>query len=999
MKAILGWSVIRDPFTLDLDIARSNVIPRDARLTKNISAPIRFLADHAPQGDIMRQVVRFLLAGLLAASALPAGAELKTRLAPSAPWPQAESDLAPDPAVTFGTLANGMRYAIMPNHMPKGQVSLRFRIDAGSLQESESQRGLAHFLEHMAFRGSAHVRDNEAFRILERFGAAMGADSNAYTQQSQTVYKIDLPKNDAAGIDSALMLMRETAGDLTLSEAAVESERSVVLSEERAGDTPGARVQKAQLAFDFPGQPLGSRPPIGAVEVLKTAKAADIRAFYDAYYRPERATLIVVGDVSPSSIEKKIKLRFSHWRGRGPAGTDPVLGPPQERGREIAEHVEAGAQTSVSLMWTKPADPRPDTRAHERDELVEALGMMAFNQRLDDMRLSSDPPFLRAGGGVQQPGRSALVGSLGVVTTEQGWRTGLEQVARAQRLLLDKGVTQAEIDRQRANWRSRLETAAASAATRRTASLADHLVGSVDQRSVFVTPAFDLALFDEIAPQVTVEQVDAALRDSFSGNGPLIFLGGPQPMEGAEQVLADAAIAAAEPRKSEAPRPASWPYTDFGTPGEVVERHEVPDLGVTMLRFANGVRLTVKPTAFHADQILVAVDIGHGRLDYAPDAAPPLWTIGSNAFLLGGYRDLTVPEIKRLLTGRQAGVGVALWDGSVRFSGATRPQDLSLQMQMITAYLTAPGWRSEGLELVRNNMIDGFPQWQANPAWVYARAGAQLLHDGDPRWHSPDLAEVQAVRYDQMRQLIEPILSREPIEVAIVGDVTVEQAVAETAATLGALPPRDADTPPPAGNRRVAFPEPGSGPVELHHKGRSDQGLAIAAWPGPDGVSDIHAPRAARLLQLILQQRLTDEFRTRLGDSYSPGSDMESSLEFPGYGFIMAYAETPQTKMAAFDETLASIVRDLREKDVSTDEFERARKPRIETLLKSRQTNEYWLGTLQRAQSEPIWLELIRTTIPDLQGMTPADIRKLAATYLRDDRLWRLRVTPEGDKG
>jgi zinc protease len=149
---------------------------------------------------------------------------------------------------------------------------------------------------------------------------------------------------------------------------------------------------------------------------------------------------------------------------------------------------------------------------------------------------------------------------------------------------------------------------------------------------------------------------------------------------------------------------------------------------------------------------------------------------------------------------------------------------------------------------------------------------------------------------------------------------------------------------------------------------------------------------------LILQQRLTDEFRTKLGDSYSPGSDMESSLDFPFYGFILAYAETPEGKMEAFDETLAGIARDLRDKEVSADEFDRARKPRIETLLKSQQTNEYWLGTLQKAQTQPIWLEVVRSTISDLQRVTPAEVRALAETYLRDDRLWRLRVTPEPPK-
>jgi len=951
----------------------------------------------------MELVHRCLLSGVLALLCLPALAG--ETIAPE-PWPQAASDIAPDPAARYGVMPNGMRYVILPNHMPKGQVSLRFRIAAGSFQENEHQRGLAHFLEHMAFRGSAHVPDNEAFRILERFGAGIGADSNAYTQQSETVYKIDLPKNGAAGIDTALMLMRETAGDLTLSEAAVESERAVILSEERAGDTPGARVGKDQRAFLFRNQPIGSHLPIGEVEVLKTARSADLRAFYDAYYRPERATLIVTGDIQPAMIERRIKLRFIHWRGRGPAGGDPDFGVPEKRGLEYDGRTEPGAPTFVTLAWTRPIDPRPDIKARERDWMIVGLGLQIFNQRLDDMRLSASPPFLRAYASFQQLGKSAQMTALGLSTTEQGWRTGLEQALKAWHGILVNGVTQAELDRELSNWRSRLENAAAAASTRRSSPLADELVNSLDGDTVFATPATDLALFNMLAPEATVHTVNAALRKSFAGNGPLVFLGGPEPMEGAERIVSEAAKAATEPQKAEAQGMESWPYTKFGPPGQVIERREEADLGITLLRFANGVRLTVKPTGFHADQILVSVNIGHGREDIAPTSAVPLWTVNSGAFLLGGYRDLAVPEIKRLMTGKQAGVAMAFSDNGLRFSGATRPQDLSVQMQMMAAYLTDPGWRPEGLELVRSQLINGFPQWQANPSGVYGHHAGEMLRSGDPRWHSPDLAEVQGVRYDELRQLLEPVLRSAPIEIAMVGDLTVERAIAEAAATFGALPGREAEAPVPEANRHIAFPAATPSPIILHHKGRADQGLAVSVWPTVDGLADPHAPRVLRVLQLVLQQRLTDEFRTRLGDSYSPGSDMDSSLDFPGYGFILAYAETPEAKMGAFDETLSQIARDLREKEVSADEFERARKPRIETLLKSQQTNEYWLGTLQRAQTQPVWLEVVRSTIADLQRVTPAEVRALAETFLRDDRLWRLRVTPEpvkaaieGEKG
>ncbi len=178
---------------------------------------------------------------------------------------------------------------------PPGQVSFRFRIGAGSIQETPNQQGIAHFLEHMAFRGSTHVPDGEVFRRMERLGAALGADTNASTGWTETVYKFDLPHGDAQSIDTAMTLMRETASELLLKPEAVDSERPVILSEERVRDTPPLHVAKDQLSFVYKEQPYGDHLPIGSVDVIQKVQATDIKRFYDAYYRPERATLIVVG--------------------------------------------------------------------------------------------------------------------------------------------------------------------------------------------------------------------------------------------------------------------------------------------------------------------------------------------------------------------------------------------------------------------------------------------------------------------------------------------------------------------------------------------------------------------------------------------------------------------------------------------------------------------------------------------------------------------------------
>jgi zinc protease len=173
-----------------------------------------------------------------------------------------------------------MTYALMRNATPTGQASLRLRIAAGSMMESDAQQGLAHFLEHMAFNGSAKVPAGDMVKILERHGLAFGADTNASTSWWETIYKLDIPKTDDDTVDTSLMLLREIAGELTLPQSALDKERGVVLSEERLDDNPSYRSFKNRLQFLLPGQPASARLPIGKVEVIGNAPRAALADFY-----------------------------------------------------------------------------------------------------------------------------------------------------------------------------------------------------------------------------------------------------------------------------------------------------------------------------------------------------------------------------------------------------------------------------------------------------------------------------------------------------------------------------------------------------------------------------------------------------------------------------------------------------------------------------------------------------------------------------------------------
>jgi zinc protease len=270
----------------------------------------------------MKRLERFALAALATFALTSSAAALTPGDAPPAPapalapgeWPQAHSDLSADASIRFGAIPNGMRYAIMRNATPPGQVSMRLRFDVGSEVERDEQQGLAHFLEHMAFNGSTNVPTRgEMVKDLERLGLAFGADTNAQTGFDATVYKFDLPKADDQSVETSLMLLREIAGNLLLDQGAMDQERGVILSEERLRDTPSYRVTKARLGFTMDGQRPPERFPIGLTPVIQSAKADLLADIYHRYYRPERATLVVVGDIDPAAMEAKIKARFGDW--------------------------------------------------------------------------------------------------------------------------------------------------------------------------------------------------------------------------------------------------------------------------------------------------------------------------------------------------------------------------------------------------------------------------------------------------------------------------------------------------------------------------------------------------------------------------------------------------------------------------------------------------------------------------------------------------------------
>jgi zinc protease len=935
-----------------------------------------------------------------APKALPKEAPRPEKAAKLAPgeWPQAHSDVKADPDVIFGALPNGMRYAIRRQTSPAGQAAVRLYIDAGSLEESDAQQGLAHFLEHMAFEGSKNVPQGEMVKILQRHGLAFGADTNASTGFSQTIYKLDLPHTDEDSLDTALMLMRETASNLTIAPAAVDKQRGIVLSEERTRDTPAYRVYKDRLGFMLPGQRLPSRYPIGKVEVIKSAGAPLIADFYHHYYRPERATLVVAGDFDVKAMEAKIRARFADWAPQGPAGADPDLGQVAARSTEAKLVVEPGAPLSMQIIWMRPPDLSQDTVEKRRRNLMQLLGFQVLNRRFDALARGSNPPFLGAAAFKADQEHSAEATMVAVNSTPDGWKTALEAVEAETHRAAEYGVRQDELDREITELRAALRASVASAATRRPAALADEIANSIASREVVTNPQQDLEFFESAVKGLRAADVSQALAEMFHGSGPLLFVSSPKPIAGGEQALLSA-LSAAEQAPVAPPVAAAavaWPYESFGAPGKVVETRDVTDLETTFVRFANGVRLTVKPTKFSEDQVAVRVNIGRGLEDLPPDRQVLSWASG--AVIEGGLKKISSEDMERVLAAKvfQANFGVS--DDAFVLSGATRREDLSTQLQVLAAYASEPGWRPQGLERIKNAFRTIEDQFQATDSGVLARNLQSLLHSGDQRWTFPGKAEIAATKIEDLQAQIGPHLTGDPIEVVIVGDVSVEDAVKEVARTFGALPPRGAEPPLAGSQMHVAFPGPVAQPVVLTHKGRADQAIGYVAWPTTDFWADPQRAREDAVMGEVLGLRLIDRLREAEGVTYSPSVTYNHSLVWPGWGYVSASVETPPDKLPLFFNEVSKIAADLRAKGPTADELERAKKPRIDAIQKAQVTNQYWLSELSGAQEDPRRLDFVRQLVPGTQRVTAADVQRAAETFLKDATAWKLEVKSEKAK-
>ena len=653
-----------------------------------------------------------------------------------------------DNAVRIGKLDNGLTYYIRHNEWPEHKANFYIAQRVGSIQENDDQRGLAHFLEHMAFNGSEHFPDSTLLEYTRSLGVEFDSDLNAYTSIDQTVYRVcDVPTKNAAAIDSCILILKDWSNGLTLDGKEIDKERGVIHQEWQLNEGPGQRMYQKLLPKLYPNSKYGERLPIGLMEIVDNFPHQVLRDYYKKWYRPDNQAIIIVGDVDVDHVEAEIKKLWAGVTVPADAAqvVDELVGDNDEPIYIVEKDKEQQFSIVALMMKHEPVPTEmKGNMDYLLDQYVKRLIEMMIDQRLQDASLKADCPFVQAGGG---DGQYILSKTMDAFQFQGAAKEGkaLETLAALYREALrvkQHGFTQPEFDRSKEEYLSQLEKQYTNRNRIKNAQFGDQYRDHYLENEPIPSIEDKYQIMNEmIAPAITLDIVNMYAKELISDQDKnlVAFImeqekdGKVYPTEAdmaqtIGNVRAEQIEAYVENVKDE---PLILPE-NMPKKGKIKKEKENTLFGYKELTLSNGARVILKKTDFKDDEVQFQAMAKGGKGYYGTQdiATLKLFDAGINAVGLGNF---TNNELEKSLYGKQASVELSIGNKYQYLSGTCVPKDLETELQLIYLHFTALkedpdawGAMKSQLELVLKNK-------NLSPEMVFSDSLSTTLYAHDVR--------------------------------------------------------------------------------------------------------------------------------------------------------------------------------------------------------------------------------------------------------------------------
>jgi zinc protease len=899
-----------------------------------------------------------------------------------------------DAAIKTGALPNGLKFYIRKNGRPEKRVSLRLAVKAGSLEENDDQLGLAHLIEHMAFNGSEHFKSGEVFSYFERVGARLGPHVNASTSFDETIYMLDLPTDQGDVVAKGLTALADFAGGLTFDPKEVDKERGVVIEEWRGSLGAGSRIRDKQIPIIFYKSRYADRLPIGKPDIIRNAPVSKLREFYDTWYRPERMAVVVAGDIDPAAMEASIRSTFGGLRDRAKAVKVP-------NGTVTMKHpVMASVVTDAELTRTNVQILRKHVKAGDqrvsdyRRSLVDRMAQVMFNDRLAEITRRPDAKFLGAGAGTESitPEVEAFV--ISVRAPDEKIEEGMTAVAVEAKRARDFGFSASELDRAKKNLAAGYEQVYQERDKSESGGFAQELLSLFLENEPAPGIAYEYALVKQLLPTITTSEVANAMRRLMADEGKVVLLTAPQKdsVKLTEASLRDT-LASAESTSV-------TPWNDTSTARELVQnkpqpaaiasRRELADIGVTVVKFGNGVEAWFKPTTFKNDQILYTLSAPGGASLASPDDFEEA-ALATNYVRTSGVGGLKALDLEKILAGKIASASPFISLSSHGISGNAAPPDLETGLQLLYESFVAPGDDPEQFEVLKRQLSNAVANRGRSPGQVFGEKLEQI--NTSNHYTSQPLTAERIATLDRQKMLSfykQRFSNAADFTFFMVGAFKVDDVLPLVAQYVGGLPSAG-----PARNdaKDVGLHFPDStirDSVSMGREPRSNVVLSFASDATGDPVVAENIGAATTVLDIALRDALREELSQTYTVSVGSGG--------PGlpqrYGYMrISFGAAPENVPSMIERVLAEI-RKLQADGPSADLTNRAKEAAKRSYEQSLQQNGYWLGRLQGVHQFARDPKEIVTRAARIDAVTPKTIQDVFKKSFPMDRYTVVTLMP-----
>lgn len=865
-----------------------------------------------------------------------------------------------DPKVRHGKLENGLTYYIRHNGMPKERAEFYIVQNVGSMQEEDNQRGLAHFLEHMAFNGTKHFPSKKGIQdYTESIGMRMGENLNAYTGFDETVYMLmDVPVTRDGIVDSCLLILHDWSSFLLLEDDAIEKERGVIREEWRTSRTAELRLWEQQLPKMYPNNKYGYRLPIGDIDIINNFKGDELRAYYKKWYRPDLQAIIIVGDIDVDRVEEKIKTVFADI----PAPVNPAL-----REKSL---VSNNTVPLISIAKDKEASRMELNIFHKHETIPDELRgtiadfitnytkvviMMAMSERFAEIVQKPDPPFISAyasdGDYFLSPAKGAWTSTAIVKQDdlERAMKVLVEETERVKKY----GLTEAEYERAKENILKAFESAYNDREKHENSTYAQECVRHFTKDEYMPGIEAEYELIKQIAPLFPVsginQYISGLFKESENGKNLVISLAGPDkegftyPSESELfEMYQSAFVKKVEAKEEEVVSKILIPQ--LPQPGKIVEEREDPLFGVTLFTLSNGVRVVVKQTDFKEDEIKMTATSPGGATMFKDEK--DIWNLKviNNAIMLGGLGEFSATNLRKSLAGKNVSLSAGLGDANENLNGSASPSDLKTLFELIYLQFTAIRADDEAYASFEERVKQELNNLHLNPETAFSDSLTELIYNHHPRNSRLKASDFDKVDYHRMLDMYnERYADASDFLFTFVGNVdldSIRPLMEQYLASLPALgrkekPDEKQVTPFRKGKASCHFTKKMETP-------KSTIGLMYTGQMPYNLKNVVTTLLLSQILDLVYMQKV----RENESASYVVYNGVNVS-DFPeGRSFIQIYFDTNPKRKDEILRIVKSELERIAEEGPPSQDFEIARrtilKGRVEMLAK----NDYWLSII-----------------------------------------------------